>query len=70
MDEDWVVFCPALYQSMGEEMWTEKHEKPKEVCKKVGWTEVACEGRQAQVEANLIHMVRQIGRSVARCESV
>ena len=29
MEEDWVVLCQALYQSIGEEEWTKMHEKLK-----------------------------------------
>ena len=36
MEEDWVVLCQALYQSTGEEEWTEMHERFKELCKKIG----------------------------------
>ena len=29
MDEDWVVLCQALYQSLGEQEWIEMHTKLK-----------------------------------------
>ena len=46
MEEDWVVLCQALYQSIGKEEWSDMHHsffKKKEGCKnigvqKAGWT--------------------------------
>ena len=35
-DEGGVVLCQALYPSIGEEAWTELHERFKEVCRKIG----------------------------------
>ena len=34
--EDWVVLRQALYQSIGEEEWTDMHERFKEACRKIG----------------------------------
>ena len=36
MDEDGVVVCQSLYQSIGEEEWIDMHEPLKEVCKDTG----------------------------------
>ena len=36
MEEDRVVLCQALYQSIGEEEWTEMHERKKEVFRNIG----------------------------------
>ena len=35
MDEEWVVLCQALFQSIKEEEWTEKHKEWKEVTRQV-----------------------------------
>ena len=34
LNEDWVVLCQALYQSIGEEEWTEVHGKVQEAYRK------------------------------------
>ena len=54
MEEDWVVLCQAMYQSIKEEEWIEMHEKLREVIRKIGvkgsgqW--VAGLGKVASVE--------------------
>ena len=35
-DENWVVLCQALHQSIAQEEWTDMHESLKTVCKKIG----------------------------------
>ena len=43
-NEDWVVLCEALYQSIGEDVSIEVHEKWKEACKAIGLKKSGTEG--------------------------
>ena len=36
MEEDWVVLCQALYQSIGKGEWSDMHESFQEVCRNIG----------------------------------